>query len=315
MAPLFDDDFLRRLEQLRLITARAAGGRFEGARLGGAAGGRVELRGHRHYSPGDDLRFVDWNLYARLEKLFVKEFAREEASAVTVLIDASASMAVGRPSKFTFSARLGAALATIALASLDSVRVGTFAAGAISPMPPRTGAGAIYPVMDQLAKGKPAGRTGLSAALKNAAGVLRESGTLIVISDFWEDSPKAANVSNSADPNAPALRSHVSPELLKSIRMLAERGFDLVLVQVLSRDELEPPRAGRYALVDSETTDELELTLTEAARDEYRALISGYADELDRHAARYGLRMLHLVTDFPFEQGLIEYLRDARMVK
>ena len=105
---VFDEDFLARLDALKLLAARAAGGRLEGSRIGSERGGHIEFKDFRKYAPGDEIRYVDWNVYARIGRLFIKEFAREEESDVALLVDASASMAHGSPSKFTFARRIAA---------------------------------------------------------------------------------------------------------------------------------------------------------------------------------------------------------------
>ena len=125
---LFDEAFLRRLENLRLAVRRAVSGRREGDRLTRKRGGSSEFTSHRSYAQGDDIRSIDWNLYGRLGQLYIKEFSREEALPVRVLIDTTASMAP----KFDFARRLGAALAVIAnqeaqtapLEEIEALRVG-----------------------------------------------------------------------------------------------------------------------------------------------------------------------------------------------
>lgn len=297
---LFDESFLRRLEQLRLVTRKAAGSRLEGTRLGSERGGLIEFRDYRNYAAGDDLRYIDWNLYARIEKLFIKEFAREQASNVTVLVDASASMA---GSKYVFSARLAAALAYVGLASEDAVRVGTLRDGTANVLPPKTGTGAIYPILDVFRGVTPSGRTGLAGALKSLAGSARGRGTLILLTDFWEDFER------------PAEAPLPSPGLLAALRMLGSRGQDLVAVHVLSREEVEPPQAGPLELTDSETGEKIEITITDAARDAYRSAIGETVQAIESHCAHVGLRALHFVSDQPFEEGVIEYLRRGRVVR
>ncbi len=307
----FDESFLHRLEQLRLVTQRAAGSRLEGTRLGREKGGLIEFRDYRNYAAGDDLRYVDWNLYARIEKLFIKEFAREQASNVTVLVDASASMAAGVPPKYVFCVRLAAALAYVGLASEDAVRVGTIREGSVNALPPRTGTGAIYEVLDFYRKAAPSGRTGLISALKSLAGSARERGTIILLSDFWDDSPHPTPHTSRPTRDAPLPR----PDLLAAIRTLGSRGHELVNIHVLAREEIEPPPAGPFELTDSETGEKLDITLTDAARDAYRAAVSEFVQQLETHAVRFGLRALHFLSDQPFEEGVIEYLRKRRVVR
>ena len=118
---LFDSDFLKKLEYLSLVSRRVFRGQLLAQRRTMQLGGGIEFADHREYTPGDDFRYLDWNVYARHDELLLKRFQEEEDLHVYLLLDCSKSMAFGDPSKFDYVRRVGAALAYIALADLDRV--------------------------------------------------------------------------------------------------------------------------------------------------------------------------------------------------
>src|SRR5918992_336778 len=151
--PLFDESFLRRLEQLELASRRLTAGRMKGERRSIRRGQSVEFADFRNYSHGDDLRQLDWNVYARLERLFIKLFVEEEEVTAHVLVDASRSMDYGTPNKLDFARRAAGALGYLGLASLDRISVAFLGDGRATRMRPMRGTGPLLLLSDLMDPG------------------------------------------------------------------------------------------------------------------------------------------------------------------
>ena len=283
----FGEEFRKKLEMLRIITARASGSAREGLRRGTKKGGPIEFHDHREYSPGEDLRRIDWNVYGRTEKLFVKEFAKEEEGNVCVLVDLSASMAYGAPGKALYAKRVAAALAYVALAAGDTLSVAAYAEDLGAGLPERIGQGEIYSVIDFLEKLVPGGKTSLGGAMRRFLSTTRRRGALMVISDVWE-----------------------SEEFLREIRPIKARGFDIVLIHVLSPQEENPPAEGNLRLRDSETPgEEMDLFVGRREIDRYRRELAARHDLLRGFCHNHGINYIFTTTDVPFEELILGPLR------
>jgi len=299
---LLDEAFLRRLARLRLAALRAAGGRREGLRLGARSGGHIEFREHRDYTRGDELRAVDWNVYGRLDRLVVKTFVREEEAVATVLLDASASMA---GEKFELGLRLAAALAYLALGAGDRARVGLIGgrvpggervarAGPLARLPFLAGTGEFPRALAFLAEAEAEGPTHLAGALALLAAErsTREApGTVLVISDLWEEGP-----------------------FLEPLAVLAARRAAPAVLHVLSPEELSPAFAGPVRLLDAEGAPAQELELSAESLASYRESLGARVARLRAFAAGHGARY-HLVgSDRPLEETVLAYLRRGGLV-
>ena len=222
-------------------------------------GQSVEFADYRDYTMGDDLRQLDWNVYARLERLFVKLFIEEEDVTVTLLIDASASMATGHPAKLLFAKRAAAALGYIALASEDRVTVSALAGRMARRRAAMRGSGRVFRLLADLSAIEPAdGTTDLVAAARHAAAQLHGKGVVILFSDLL-------------DPGADRI-----------IRELAATGSELIVLHVLSPDELDPVMEGDLRLVDVETGDGVDVTVDLATLDAYKARLAALEADLRR---------------------------------
>ena len=235
----FDERFLRRLEALTLATRRTTAGQRRGGRRGRRLGAGLEFADHRDYAAGDDLRHLDWNLYGRLGRLALRRYEEDEDLLIDLLVDASASMALGAPPKLDLALQLAAALAYIGLANLD--RVAPTALGAeMSSLPPARGKGRILPILRFLDAVAPTGRRSLAAAV---AGLLtrrsERRGMAILISDFYD-----------------AAGARAALEVIRRHRLQA------VAIQVSAPDELAPILRGDLTVRDAETGEERELTVS-----------------------------------------------------
>ncbi len=288
---VFDEAFLRQLERLLLLMRAPVRGGLKGGRRSVKRGQSVEFADFRDYSLGDDLRQLDWNVLARLEKLFVKLFVEEEDVTITLLLDASASMASGHPDKLQFAKRAAAALGYIGLASEDRVAVSVLGGRSARRRVALRGSGRVFRLLTDLSAIAPAdGATDLVAAARHAAAQLTGRGVVILLSDLLD------------------------PAADKVIRELAATRSELVILHVLSPQELDPPLEGDLRLVDSETGEGIDVTADLATIDAYRDRLAawkgGFADLAARRAATY----VDLSTDVPLNDLVFAELRRRRVV-
>ncbi|MCU0514115.1 MAG: DUF58 domain-containing protein [Anaerolineae bacterium] len=287
----------RRLEALMLVPQHIRAGAMKGERRSVRRGTSIEFADYRDYTPGDDLRRLDWNVYARLDKPYIKLLEDEEDLAVHVLLDASGSMdwppaADDRPGahKFLFAQRLAAAVGYIALRNQDRLNV--------APLDERAGFGPVrgrgqtLRLLHYLHSLSAAGTTDLNAALRRYALREKRPGLLFFISDVL----------------APA-------GALEGLQALLAKGHEVALLHVLSPDELEPPLAGDLRLIDVETGQPQEVTIDATLRGLYQQRLAAWLHDLRDGCARRGVHYLQVTTDSPFEKVLLYDLRRAGLVK
>jgi uncharacterized protein (DUF58 family) len=288
---VFDEGFLRQLERLGVLMKQPVRGGLKGGRRSVKRGQSVEFADYRDYSLGDDLRQLDWNVYARLEKLFVKLFVEEEDVTITFLVDASPSMAFGRPEKLLFAKRAAAALGYIALAGEDRVVVSALTGRTSRRHGGLRGSGRVFRLLANLSTIKPAeGPTDLLAAARHAASMLRGRGVVVLISDLLD--PAADRV----------------------IRELAATGSELIVLHALSPDELDPALEGDLRLVDSETGEGIDVTVDLATLDDYRARLAAWQDGLAELAVKRRASYVPISTDIPLADLVFAELRRRRVV-
>jgi len=288
---VFDEAFLRQLERLLLLLKAPVRGGLKGGRRSVKRGQSVEFADYRDYSLGDDLRQLDWNVYARLERLFVKLFVEEEDVTVTFLIDASASMAAGRPDKLQFAKRAAAALGYIGLASEDRVVVSALAGRVARRQAALRGSGRVFRLLSNLSAIAVAdGPTDLLAAARHAAAQLTGRGVVVLISDLL-------------DPSADRV-----------IRDLAGTGSELIVLHVLSPQELDPVLEGDLRLVDAETGEGVDVTVDLATLDGYKARLAAWKDGFAELARKRRASYVDLPTDLPLAELVFAELRRRRVL-
>ena len=273
---VFDEAFLRQLERLLLLMRAPVRGGLKGGRRSVKRGQSVEFADYRDYTLGDDLRQLDWNVYARLERLFVKLFVEEEDVTVTFLLDASPSMAYGKPQKLLFAKRAAAALGYIALSGEDRVVTAALSGRMARRHSGLRGSGRIFRLLANLSAIAPAeGPTDLTLAARHAAAMLSGRGVVVLISDLL-------------DPGADRV-----------IRELAATGSELIVLHALSPDELDPALEGDLKLVDSETGEAIDVTVDLAALDEYKARLAAWQESLQDLATKRRASYVPIATDTP----------------
>lgn len=288
---LLEPEFLRKLEQLTIVSKKVFSGQLKGDRRSSRRGTSVEFADFRNYTLGDDLRYVDWNTFARLEKLFLKLFMEEEDLHVYVLLDGSQSMAYGAPSKFEYGRRVAASLGYIGLSNLDRVGATVFAEKMREHQPPVRGRQQVFPYFSFLERAQPGGQTSLAASLKEFALRTRRPGVVILISDFFD------------------------PEWETGLKALLHRRFQVSAIQVLDRSEVRPDLVGDLKLVDCETGEEREITISAGLLKEYQKSVDQFCGGIQDTCRRYGADYLQAITDQPFEEMILNWLRRAGMVR
>jgi uncharacterized protein (DUF58 family) len=288
---VFDEAFLRQLERLTLLTRKAVHGGMKGARRSVKRGQSVEFTDYRDYSLGDDLRALDWNLYARLEKLFIKLFIEEEDVTVHILLDASASMDGGAPDKLLFGKRAAAALAYVGLASYDRVNMAVLQGRVARRFPAVRGTGRVFQVLADLSGIKPStGTTDLAGAVRHYAAQITQRGPLILLSDLF-------------DPNAE-----------RAISELASTRCDVAILHTLSADELDPPLEGDLRLVDKETGEGIDITADLFTLDAYRARLASWQAQLDQVSTKRRVAYVPTPTTLPLADLVFAELRRRQVV-
>ncbi|MBI2762688.1 MAG: DUF58 domain-containing protein [Chloroflexi bacterium] len=288
---VFDETFLRQLERLQVLMRAPVRGGLKGGRRSVKRGQSVEFADFRDYALGDDLRQLDWNVLARLEKLFIKLYVEEEDVTISFLIDTSASMGSGRPSKFLFAQRAAAALGYIGLASEDRVAVTTLGGRAGRRQVALRGSGRVFRLLSALSAIAVAeGPTDLQAAARHAGAQLSGRGVIVLLSDLL-------------DPHADRV-----------IRELAATGSELIVLHLLSPQELDPALEGDLRLVDVETGDGVDVTVDLATLDSYRQRLDTWRDGFADLAARRRATYVPLSTVVPLSDLMFAELRRRQVV-
>jgi uncharacterized protein (DUF58 family) len=286
---LLDPDFLRRLARLRLAVRRRFAGVASGARRSRNRGSSAEFAEHRPYFPGDDVRRIDWNAYARLEELVLRLFVAEEDLSLYLLVDTSASLGLGDPPKLDVAKRVAAGLGYVGLSGSERVAVMPFAAQLARPLPPARGRRKIGSLLRFLDALEPSGETDLGRAVDEFLARSPRPGLVVVVSDFLDPSGFARPLD----------------------RLVGER-HEPVLFHVLDREELDPTPGGDLQLVDSETGAKVEVSLDARAVRAYRARLEAFVAELEAWARKRGLFYGRVGGEQPFEEVLIDYLARGR---
>jgi uncharacterized protein (DUF58 family) len=319
---LLDPAFLRKLERLRIQSRRAFPGTMRGERRSPRRGASVEFRDFRKYEPGDDFRHVDWSIFARLERLMLRQFVEEEDVRIDILIDKSRSMRFGDPiTKFDFARRAAAALAFLAVSSLDRVGIATFDSEIRSRIRALRGRGHLHSVLSFLEglKDQPPESESSAAATKD---------TNAPVGNLAAESNEPDLVTNLSAVLRRHQRSNARPGVIfvisdfldagnfrTELKLLAQRGFDLNLIQVLAPEELEPQLKGDLMLADSETGAVREITINERVLEAYRSALASYTTSLESFCRARGIGYTMLSANVSFEDLLLKKLVESRMAE
>ena len=277
---------MARLDRLDVLSRKVLQGKLAGERRAKRRGQSVEFADHRPYVVGDDLRFVDWNIYGRLDQLFLKLFLAEEDLSVYLLADASGSVDFGEPSKELAIKRLTAALGYVSLVNNNRLTVATFGDGLTGQLRHLRGRRYVQQLAELLLGGRAAGPSGFERACRELAAAAIGTGVVVVISDFLLKEGYEAGLR----------------------RLLAWRG-DVYVIQVLCPQELSPALIGDLKLVDVEDGDGAEVTVTSAVLEYYKRNLAAYCNELKEFCRRRGAVYMLARSDEPTEQLVLKTLR------
>jgi len=283
---LLSSEFLAQLERFALLSRRAFRGRVKGERKSPRKGSSVEFSDYRAYGAGDDIRYVDWNIYGRLDRLYVKLFVDEEDLYLHVLLDASGSMEFGQPSKLEYGARLAAALGFVGLVNLERVGVAVLRERMAEGWSPTRGRGQILPLMDFLGRLRSGGRTAINDGLSQYALRSREAGVAVVISDLMD--PEGYE---------------------RGLKALLERRFDVHVIHLLAAEEMNPSFGGDLRLEDAETGELRDLTLDGEALRAYRQRLREFLERAEQFCRSREITYHRMATDTPVEEFVLRQLK------
>ena len=315
---LLTPELLRQLEQFQLLAARRAKSSAKGERRSKARGQSVEFADHRNYVPGDDFRYLDWNLYGRLDRLFLKLYEEERELPVRIFLDASESMTFGEPRKFDFARQVAAAIGYIALCGFDRVSVNVFPGGerdtSNAQQPAATehatrntpsyrqsaianslsrvrGKKSSLQFLQNLSRLHAGGAANFNESVRRGALEARQAGLAVVLSDFLDPAGYEAGLTT-----------------------LIGRGFQVDVVQILAPEELEPTTFGDLRLVDAETGDEREVTFGKFRLKHYQQTVQNFCGRLREYCQTRGMNYFLAASNTDLSDLLLKQLRQAEVL-
>jgi uncharacterized protein (DUF58 family) len=312
--PLLTPELLRQLEQFQLLAARRAKSSAKGERRSRARGQSVEFADHRNYVPGDDFRYLDWNLYGRLDRLFLKLYEEERELPVRIFLDASESMNFGEPRKFDFARQIAAAVGYIALCGFDRVSINVFPGGdrvarnaeqasadpsaignrqsAIANSLSRVrGKKSSLQFLQNISRLQAGGAANFNDSLRRGALEARQAGLALVLSDFLDPAGYEAGLT-----------------------ALIGRGFQVNVIQILAPEELEPTTFGDLRLVDAETGDEREVTFGKFRLKHYQQTVQNFCGRLREYCQTRGMNYFLAASNTDLSDLLLKQLRQAEVL-
>jgi uncharacterized protein (DUF58 family) len=288
---LLEPAFMSRLDQLDVISRKLLAGKLKGERRSKRRGQSVEFADYRNYVVGDDLRFIDWNIYARLDRLFLKLFLEEEDLSLYVLIDTSKSCDYGQPQKALYLKQVAAALGYIGLVNYNRVTLCAFNNGIASETGSMRGRRRVAQMLDFVSKLAPAGPSHLAESCRRFALAHRQKGVCVILSDFFDKGGYE-----------------------NGLRYVAGGRYDLFAVQVLSPQEIDPELQGDLKLKDMEDDDLAEVSITQPLMKKYKTNLNAYCLALKDYITRRGGTYLFTSTAVPFDTLVLNYLRERGLL-
>ena len=283
---LFDDDFQRKLETLAIVSRRVFAGRMRAERRTKRKGSGVEFADHRNYAPGDDFRYVDWNVYQRFAKLLVRLYEEEEDLSIYFIVDCSTSMGFGDGRKFDQARRLAAALSYVGLANLDRVTIVAVSDEVVSRMPTTRGKGRIFKVFEFLRVLKPDGTTDLRQSLKTFVAQPKRRGLAVLISDLYDPAGFEGG-----------------------INMLRFNKFEPYVLHIVDPHEAFMALKGDVRIYDCETGDEREVTVTPKLIERMHQAWNEYRDQIERFCVARQVPYFQADVELPFDELVLRVFR------
>jgi uncharacterized protein (DUF58 family) len=287
----FDAEFLKKLERLRLIAKRLSWANAKGEHSSPRRGFSLEFSDYRRYQRGDDLRYVDWNIYRRLDRLLLKVFTADEEMNVYLLVDASRSMAEGSPPKIDYAKRVAAALGYIGLKNLDRVGGASFSSALEAPLPLGRGRKQVLSLFSFLSKLSCQGETNLKSATHSFTHLFPHPGLVVILSDLFDPAGWRA-----------------------ALEELAINKYQLLVIHILDDQEMHPNPRGDVALNDVESRRERRLFLDADLVRRFQEELANYFTEIERVCSGRHIDYLRTTTQVPFEEFVLQTLRQVSSV-
>jgi len=289
---LFDNDFMERLEYLKLMATRMLPSRHRGEHRARKRGSGIELADYRPYVDGDDTRDVDWKAFLRLDKLVLRIFDEEADLPVYLFVDRSASMAFGNPPKFDFARKMAGALSYIGLMNHDLISIVWYGRKIDGWMAPKRGRNQIFRAFRFLDAGGTGGATSLSACFRTFFGSRRKRGLAVVLSDLMDEE-----------------------DLLGAFDACRYQKHDMFVVQVLTPEELDPALPDEALLTDSEDGSERRVRVTPRLLDRYQKALAEHQEKVEEYCSRYGFGFCVANSGEPFEDAVMAIFKTDRFIR
>ena len=287
-----DEAFLKQLEKLKIVTRKISRNPRRGEYRSWQSGEGFEFLDFRKYHPGDDLRYVDWSVYGRLNKLFIKLFHAEKGQTAHILLDVSRSMGSGTPSKDTTAKKIAAAIGYICLSNLDKTGLMAFNRQIVKINPPARGKKQFFQVLKFLQSLKSSEQTNVNGSLKEYAAVCKNPGIAIIISDFFD--PRGYE---------------------EGLKALAYRDFDINLIQIMSHEELYWSKTGHLLLNECETGETKATFVDKNLLERYQKKINEFITGIKGYCGHHGMNYFLCNTHIPFENLLTDYLSKGALFR
>jgi len=283
---VLEPKFLRKLDNLRITAKKTFHGRMKGERRSPKRGASVEFADYRNYQIGDDFRHVDWNIYARLDKLFLKLFMEEENLNISILLDVSRSMNFGEPSKLQYAKSVAASLGYVGLINFDMLSVCAFSNDITNKISLLHGKGQIFQLFNFVDQLEVDGHTDMERSFKKYAVSVAQPGVVIVVSDFLDPQGYEAG-----------------------LKQLRYHRFETHLIHILSEAEINPDINGELSLEDSETGVVKEITVTDHVMAGYQQRLKSFCETFKNFCISQGMIYSQVSTNTPIEEFVLKSLR------
>lgn len=289
---LFDDEFQRKLDYLAVVSRRVFAGASRAERRTKKTGSGVEFADHRDYTPGDDLRYLDWHAYMRFGRLLLRLYEEEEDLSIYFLLDCSSSMAFGDAEKLRYAKRLTAALAYVGLANLDRVTIVTATDELSGRMPETRGKQRIFRVFRFLQGVEGEGRTDLAASLRTFVAQHKRRGLAVLVSDLYDQK-----------------------SFEEGINVLRYAKFEPFVLHVVDESERKPTLKGDVRVYDCETGEEREVTVTDKVLDRYAKAWDDYLAEVQRFCVKKQVAYFRADVEVPFDELILRVFRKGGFLR
>lgn len=289
---LLDQQFLHQLERLKVVNKSLKRGLYSGKRRSASQGSSIEFADYRSYTEGDDFRQIDWNAYARHEKLFLKTFLDEQELSVSIYLDCSKSMDFGSPSKFVTSIKIAAALGYLSLYNFDRLNIYSFSDQIEATLPKLMGKGKALQLFHFLNKLNVTKEGNINKALNSGEATFGKPGISIIISDFlYEDGYE------------------------KAISFIQAAKQDVILVQIFAKDEISPNVDGDLQLEDVESGESKEVSISPYLLAEYQKTLSSFQTKLASFAHKRGIAYLRVDAEMSIEHIVFKIFKQSGLIQ